>query len=381
MQLTKRQLRESWQGDRRKERARLLFTAAATVLLFLFCLSFRFQAYGFDDKFVPLAYLRSYRLAARLLLARLTDSALYHQREAVIEAFGSVTYYGALAQLRTMLAAFAAGAGLAVSGAVFQTAYRNPMASPNIIGATAGVQLGNVLVVMAFSSQAYENIVLRYQYCYGLTALCIGLVLALGKIAGIRRGSGTLEMVMAGSIVSQTVRVFAMYFMYNLPDEDLLLYEEISFGTYLQTDRVSMAVFFSVMTASLLPVLLMRFRLNAMGMDRDERTGMGVSGVYGLAAQVCGAVMATCAMIHFGEAGMLSMVVPYILRRAVGSDFRRLSVYSALGGGALMMLCRLLGSFWLIADTPIPVTFFIELFLTPAFLVILARQRRSSDEA
>jgi ABC-type Fe3+-siderophore transport system permease subunit len=74
-------------------------------------------------------------------------------------------------------------------------------------------------------------------------------------------------------------------------------------------------------------------------------------------------------------------VIPYLLRRLVGSDFRRLAVYSGLIGGALLMLCRVGTSFFLLAGEPLPVSFLIQLVLTPAFMVILARQRGNAHEA
>lgn len=384
MQLCKEELRQSWNTDRKKERKRFWITLGIVFALFLLCLCFRYHAYDYDDKFCPVEYARSYVLAIRLLFARIFDTPLWYQKDAAIAAVGgSVSYSGALAQLRLVLMTFVAGAAVSVSGAIFQTAYRNPMASPNIIGASAGVGLGNVVVVMLFSAACYDHILLRYEYCYGFTAICVVLVLILGRIAGSKRENySIISMIMAGSVVSQIINVFTMYFMYNLEDEDLILYELISLGTYVDTSALSMAIFLAVMAISVLPVLLMRYRFNAIGMDKAETTSLGIStrGLR-LVGQVCGAVMVTCATIHCGQVGMISMVIPYILRRVVGSDFRRLAVYSALIGGGLLMICRLGTSFFLIAGEPLPVSFLIQLVLMPVFMVILARQRGSMNEA
>lgn len=384
MQLCKEELRQSWNTDRKKERKRFWITLGIVFALFLLCLCFRYHAYDYDDKFCPVEYARSYVLAIRLLFARIFDAPLWYQKDAAIAAVGgSVSYSGALAQLRLVLMTFIAGAAVSVSGAIFQTAYRNPMASPNIIGASAGVGLGNVVVVMLFSAACYDHILLRYEYCYGFTAICVVLVLILGRIAGSKRENySIISMIMAGSVVSQIINVFTMYFMYNLEDEDLILYELISLGTYVDTSALSMAIFLAVMAISVLPVLLMRYRFNAIGMDKAETTSLGIStrGLR-LVGQVCGAVMVTCATIHCGQVGMISMVIPYILRRVVGSDFRRLAVYSALIGGGLLMICRLGTSFFLIAGEPLPVSFLIQLVLMPVFMVILARQRGSMNEA
>lgn len=384
MQLRKEELRLSWEADRRKERRRFWITVCTVFAIFILCLCFRYHAYDYADKFCPVEYARSFALAIRLLFARIFDSTLWYQKDAAIAAVGGdVSYYGALAQLRLMLMTFVAGAAVSISGAIFQTAYRNPMASPNIIGASAGVGLGNVVVVMLFSAACYDHILLRYEYCYGFTAICVILVLILGKIAGVRRENySILSMIMAGSVVSQIVNVLTMYFMYNLEDEDLVLYELISLGTYIDTSALSMSIFMAVMAVSLLPVLLMRYRFNAIGMDKMETTSLGIStkGMR-LVGQICGALMVTCAMIHCGQMGMISMVIPYILRRTVGSDFRRLAVYSGLIGGGLMMICRLATSLFLVAGEPLPVGFIIQLVLMPVFAVILARQRGNMNEA
>ncbi len=384
MQLRKEELRQSWRADQRKQRKHFWITVGVVVALFLFCLCFRYHAYDYDDKFCPEEYAKSFVLAIRLLFARIFDTSLWYQKDAAIAAVGGdVSYYGALAQLRLVLMTFVAGAAVALSGAIFQTAYRNPMASPNIIGASAGVGLGNVVVVMLYSAACYEQVLLRYKYCYGFTAVCVILVLLLGRIAGSKRENySIMDMIMAGSVVSQIINVITMYFMYNLEDEDLVLYELISLGTYIDTSALSMAIFMSVMAVSLLPVLLMRYRFNAIGMDKAETTSLGIStrGLR-LVGQLCGAVMVTCATIHCGQVGMISLVIPYTLRRIAGSDFRRLAVYSILIGGGLLMMCRLGTSFFLIAGEPLPVSFLIQLVLMPAFMVILARQRRSTNEA
>lgn len=381
MELSQR--RASWVRERKRERRRFGIALGITVFVFLLCLCFRFNAYAYPDKFVPAEYGKSLWLALRLLVSRLLHTPLWDQRQQAIDALGSVLYYGALAQLKTTAMALVSGAGLAISGAIFQTAYRNPMASPNILGATAGVSLGNVLVVLVYSTAAYDHILLRYGYCYGFTALCVALVLLLGYLAGDRRGScGVLEMVMAGAIVSQALNVVTSYIMYNLEDQDLLLYEEIKLGTYLDTSLSSMLIFFGTMALALLPVLLTRYRLNVLGLDGTESAALGLRcGPYRLMAQLCGVLMVTCAMIHCGEAGMLAMVIPYLVRQTVGASFHQVCVYSALAGGVLMMLCRLASSFLLIAEAPLPVSFLINLCLAPVFLVILAKQGRQTDAA
>lgn len=379
MQLSREEIRAVWALDRRRERRQLRLALLVTLGVFLLSLCVRYHAYFYDKAFLPLEYGKSLLLALRLLVSRLLGTELYHQREALIEAVGgTVVYYGALARLRETAVAFAAGAALSVAGAVFQSAYRNPIASPNIIGATAGVDLGNVLSVMLYSGAVAENLLLRYRFCYGFSALCVLLVFLLGKLANLRSETdAVLEIVMAGSLVSQSIRVGAMYLMYQLEDEDLLLYERFRLGTYFETDAVSTAIFFAVMAVSILPVLALRYRLNAMGLDRTEGASMGAgTRPLRVLGQVCGAVMTTCAVIHCGDAGMVALVIPWAVERLRGADFRGWCLYSALGGGTLLMVCGILRSFLYLLDEPVPMALLADMILIPLFLLILVVYRR-----
>ncbi|MBO4677845.1 MAG: iron ABC transporter permease [Oscillospiraceae bacterium] len=361
-------MRYLWAEERHREQRQYVLAMLLALLVFLLCCCFRANAYSYEKKFVPLEYLKNYALALRVLFGKAVPPASGEAR---------VLYLGALSRLRSTAMAFLAGAGLSLAGAVFQNAWRNPMASPGMLGATAGVRLGNVLLISMFSVSAVEHLSLRYFFCYGFSAVCVGIVLLLGKLAGgRRRETSVLEMVMAGSVLSSGLNVVTMYLMYQLEDEALLLYEELSYGMYEQTDAVSTGIFFTVMLLSLIPLLLLRTRMNLLSADRLEGSALGIRpGVLRMIAQLCGVILTTCAMIHCGELGMISLVVPHVVRRYAGADMRRVCVFGAAAGGILMMLARLLGSFFQILSEPIPVAFFINLLLLPAFVLILARQR------
>lgn len=358
MQLTKPQIYKAWQNDKKKERMGLSIAVGITTIIFVLSLCFRYNAYYFDKKFVPIEYLKS-----------------------VIARDGSTMYLGAIARFKITCMALVSGAALSVSGAIFQTIYKNPLASPNMLGATAGVKLGNILMIVLYSSQAMSLVALRYQYCYGLTAICVLVILLLGKLAGDKNGNtSVMEMVMAGSVISQGLNVFTMYYMYRLEDEDLLLYQEFSMGNLLQLDHLSLILFFGVMGISLIPIIALRYRFNIVAIDEVEAKTLGINPApFRVIGQICAVLMVTASMIHCGDIGMLSMVVPYLVRLVVGADFKKVCIYSCLIGGSFMMICRLLDSFWLIEGEPIPITFIVNLLITPIFLMIMIKQRREFD--
>jgi len=343
-------------------------------------LCFRKDVALYSRKFVPLEHLKSYWLGIRMLFTGIFDSRAAEEMAIHKDAafFGS-----AMGRLKTCLMTFSAGAGLAISGSIFQTTYKNPMASPNILGVTAGVSLGNIVIVLVYSTQALLMIYARYRLCYIFTAACVVLVLLLGRLAGNKKQQvSIMEMVMVGAIVSQLINAFVQYYMYTMEDEQLEIYEQLTLGAVMNVDAVSFILFISVMAVSVIPMLIFRYRLNILGMDHTETVTVGVNAApWRVTAQICGVLMSTAAMIHCGQVGMITMVVPYIVRRAFGSDFRRLCVYSALIGGLIVMTCQFGASFFMINDTVLPAGFFVNFITTPAFMVILATQRRRTDAA
>lgn len=394
MQLSKAQMRQAWVSDKKKKRKQLLVVVGITLAVFLLCIGFRTVEYKDEKMFVPFEHYHSFILLIRLNIAKALGLPFYSQCMNAMDQMSLIKMLGALSRLKTTFMAFIAGAGLAVAGSVFQTIYKNPMASPNMLGATAGVQLGNIIMVTLYSYQALSLIALRYKYCYILTAVCVAGIILLGKISGDRKGNpSVMQMVMAGSVISQAISSVTMYYMYQLEDEDLQLYQAISMGTYIQNDAATMIVFFAAMGAGLIPMLLMRYRFNVTGIDDAEARVSGVNPApYRLIGQICSVLMVTAATIHCGEAGMLTMVIPYVVRAVVGADFRRVFTMSIFGGGALMMFCRTISSVAILRDPNgnvlldsmglpmyLPATFIINICLTPIFMVILAKQRRAFD--
>lgn len=374
MRLTRAEVWQAWDSDRRKDRRRYVMLGISCFLVFLLCLCFRYHAYNYPDAFIPMDHLKCYLAGWKCFWGRFFDNGASAQKDALIATLGQVTYDGAWARFRETLMACAAGGGLAVAGAIFQTIYRNPMASPNMLGATVGVRLGNILMITLFSAQVLEMVTLRYAICYALTAVCVGGVLLLGKLSGDKSGNpSVLQMVMAGSVLSQGMNVFTLYYMYELEDQDLVLYEELTMGTQIKYDLFSTCLFLGVMALALIPMFALRYRFNIVAMDVTEARVTGINPApIRMAGQICGVLMVTAAMIHCGDTGMVAMVIPYAVRNRVGADARKVIVFSALTGAILLMVCRLMTSFVLINGAEIPVGFIMNLFLTPAFMMILA---------
>lgn len=376
MKLERAEIEKSRLSDRKRDRIIFGAGGAAVLFLFLFSLCFKTSEPGWIP---PGETCKNLYTAFRLFVSDLFHLPYSLKRNELLAALPayriSTTRFA-----RTVMYALS-GMGTALAGAIFQTIYRNPMASPNIIGATAGVQLGNVLMITIYGSAAVSMTSVRYRYCYLLTAVIVCGVLLLGKMAGRKRADyPVIEMVMAGSVVSQAFQVVTTYLMYNLEDDALLAYQELNMGTDIKTDAVSMGFFLAFMGVSLIPMCLIRFRFNGAGFTSEEAKAHGINEKpLRAAGQICGVMMVTASMIHCGNMGMIAMAIPHLARYLVGADFRRVSVCSMLLGAGLMLAGRIISSMIYIEGTELPVNFIISMFITPVFLVVLAGQKRGFE--
>lgn len=376
MILDQQEIRQTLKKDQQKDRILFGFLITIVILLFLLSLCFKTSSPGFIP---PVETFTNLTTAFRLFISHLFHTSYSLNETKIIQSLPN--YYISLTRFYRTIIFLLSGMAVPLAGAIFQTIYKNPMASPNIIGATAGVQLGNVIMITIYGAAALYMPLTRYGYCYGITmVIVIGVFVLTRFTSGSSNRYSVLEMVMAGSVVSQVFQVITTYLMYLLEDEDLLTYQQMNLGTNIRTDITSMIIFLIAMAVSLIPTMLIRYRFNGAGLTREEALMQGIHDTrLKIMGQICGVIMVTAAMIHCGDVGMLSMAIPHLARYFVGADFKKVSLCSMLMGASLMLLCRMISSMIYINGSELPVSFMMSLIVMPIFMVVLARQRRGFE--
>ena len=362
----------------RRHRRRWLAPALLFAGMFLLSLCFRTAQPGF----IPAETARNLWTALRLWVAQVLQQPLYLDRFDIID--GCPFYYETLIRLRNSLVTAGAGAAVCLGGAVFQTMFKNPLASPNILGISTGVNLGNALFIMAYTTQSLAMMGRRYVYCYACAAVLVVLVVGAGKLAGRHVGRfSVVDMLIVGSLVSQFGNVLALYYQYKITEIDytlLTVYQELSLGIYVLTGLQDMLLFAGGLAVSLTPVLLLRFRLNGTALDDERAAAMGLRpGALRAVGMVCGSVLALTALIHCGDMGILSMAIPCVCRMGRGADFRKVCLWSACLGGSILLFCRSVCSMIYVAGMAMPVNFAISLVVLPAFVLAISKQRSAFE--
>ncbi|HUP31122.1 MAG TPA: iron ABC transporter permease [Usitatibacter sp.] len=308
----------------------------------------------------------SFALGAFPLAPREALSVLWSALTGAQDA-GSDSARAVVLELRAprIAAALAVGMALGIAGAAFQTAFRNPLVSPDILGVSSGCALGAMagflLGLPAVGIQAAA-------FAGGLAA--VTLVLAIG--ARIRAADPVLTLVLTGVVVGSLFSA-GIAFAKTIADP----YNQLapmtfwllgSFSGVLGRDLV---LALPLMLLGSLPLVLLRWRVNVLALPEDEARALGVdSGRLRLLVVVAATLATSAAVALVGVIGWVGLVVPHAARLLTGPAFARVLPLAALLGAAFMLLvdtvCRTL------AAAEVPPGVVTALVGTPAFIALLA---------
>lgn len=268
---------------------------------------------------------------------------------------------------------------LSVSGMLYQNVFKNPIAGPGMLGVGSGVSLGMMLLVWLYGASAGGFLAERYVFCYGFGAAILAFVILAGRrLSGKGKPFDIVTMLLLGSILSQLLGFIVSYVtLYVMDPSDYAIYYTLSAMLVVDTSPVSWACLGVAAIASLVPVWLLRFRLNALAFDQQEVRLFGINFTLLRAfALVCGAIMILAAQVHTGAVALVSLVVPFLSRSWFGCEFRKQLVGNVCIGTVLLLLCRDIVDLIPFVGDGIAIGSAVSVVALPLFVVIMAKQMR-----
>ena len=269
-----------------------------------------------------------------------------------------------------VLAALLVGAALAAAGTAYQGMFRNPLVSPDILGVSTGAALGAVLAI--FLSQ---NVFMTQMLAFGGGLAAVGLVYGVGS--RLRGHDPLLALVLTGVVIG-TLLGSAIALLKYLADPYNQL-PAITFwllGSLATITPKDLLVAAPLAAAGLVPMLLLRWRMNLLALPDDEARALGVDTRRLRTLVVACATLTTASVVAIsGIIGWVGLLIPHAARLLVGPDFGRLLPLAILMGAAFMLavdtLCRT------IASIEVPPGVLTALIGTPFFLWLFALARRT----
>jgi iron complex transport system permease protein len=244
-----------------------------------------------------------------------------------------------LLRLPRTIAALLVGSTLAVCGAVMQGMFRNPMASPEILGVSAGGSLGAVIVITTGISG-------KFLLALPLATVS-GAIIASAVIYAVSSLRGTVSLlfiVIAGMAVSSLFNgLTSAFLMFSREHEVGQFVFWTMGGLEGRTWRhAALSAPILVPCMAVLAFFSREINLFALGEQGAASLGVNVERTKRLLLILCAIATGTAISVS-GPIGFIGLLIPHLFRLLVGADHRTLIPASALGGALFLMLCDLLG--------------------------------------
>lgn len=266
---------------------------------------------------------------------------------------------------------------LSVSGMLYQSVFRNPIAGPGLLGVSTGTSFGIMILVVVYGSTASAMLAERYLLCYGFGAIILVAVLAIGrKMSGPVHSLDVVSMLLVASIVTQFFGLVTSYVTLFVMDEtDYDTYYTISQMLVVDTSPLSWACLGVASVATIIPVFLLRHHLNALPFDEEEIRLWGLNYKRLRAvALICGAIMILAAQIHTGAVGLVSLIIPFLSRRWFGCNFARQLAGNVCLSTLFLLICRDVADLIPFVGDGMAIGNVVGLVALPLFLFVMARQ-------
>lgn len=252
-------------------------------------------------------------------------------------------------RLPRVLVACMVGGCLAVAGASYQGIFRNPMAAPDVLGASTGAVFGAALALILRLGKAQVTL-----FAFVFSILCVTLVMFTSTKA---KGSAILSLVLCGIMISSLFQA-ATSFLKTVadPTDQLPAITYWLMGSLSGVTMKDVGFMLVPMLIGLVPIFLLRWRINILTMDEDEARTLGINTKADRAIVIICATLVTAASVSVsGMIGWVGLVIPHLCRRLVGSDFRSLIPASGLGGALFLLLVDDISRNAMVTEIPIGV--------------------------
>ncbi len=269
-------------------------------------------------------------------------------------------------RLSRTIMAMVAGIGLAVAGSVYQTVFKNPLATPDIIGVSSGANLGAAIAI-SFLAGGTVTIAVS-AFIGGIIAVSMALFLTR-----ISKNKGISTFVLAGIVIgSLSQGMIMMIKFFADPERQLAAIEFWSMGSFasITSDKLfSILPFFIV---GIIGLILLRWQINILSLSDEEGRSLGVQvGIARVAVMICATLVVASIVSVTGLITFIGLVAPHLARMIIKKNDTGTMILSGLIGAILLLVADTLARS--VASSEIPISILTTFIGAPFLAYLMSR--------
>jgi iron complex transport system permease protein len=265
-----------------------------------------------------------------------------------------------------ILMACLVGCSLSTAGAAYQGVFQNPMAAPDILGASSGAAFGAALAILMNAS---KSMITASAFLFSLLTVLLVYFISLHaegkKVVGL-----ILSGIMIGSLFSAGTSFIKLV---ADPNSQLPSITYWLMGSLSGTTRKDLTFVIFPMALGLIPLFLLRWRINILTLGDDEAHTIGINtNLVRLIVIICSTLITAASVSVSGMIGWVGLVIPHLSRKFVGNNYKHLMPATMIFGAIFMLIVDDVSRNLLATEIPLGIlTAFIG---APFFLYLITRK-------
>lgn len=272
-------------------------------------------------------------------------------------------------RLPRIIVAMMVGAALSVAGASYQGMFKNPLVSPDILGASAGAGFGAALAIMLSLGTSQIQL-----FAFLFSLLAVALVYLTSNMM---RHNQTLGLVLAGLLIGNLFTAFTSFLKFMADPEDKL--PSITF--WLMGGLSGITGYRDILSAGIpiligiVPLLLLRWKINLLTFGDEEARALGIdTRMLRLLVILCSTLITAASVSISGMIGWVGLIIPHLSRMLVGPNYKVMLPTAIVMGASYLLLVDDLAR--TLSTVEIPLGILTSLVGAPFFMFLIFCKRR-----
>ncbi|MGI6031894.1 MAG: iron chelate uptake ABC transporter family permease subunit [Coriobacteriales bacterium] len=244
-------------------------------------------------------------------------------------------------RVTTIILTLLCGTLLALSGMLFQNVFKNPIATPAMLGAQSGMTLGVMLFVSIFGFSVGIYSFPRYALSYGCALVILAAAFAGAKFISGKRPFSVVDLLLVGAALGAIANTIVQYAPLGWDEGKWSEFFALSESVATDTSPVAWISVGVACLAGIVPIYLLRFQLNMLAFDDLEVRMLGVDpSRLRIICLLCGSLMTLVSIVTCGLVAMAALAVPFLTRYLFGTEAREQFWGNLCLGPLVLLVCR-----------------------------------------